>query len=424
MSSEMNNTAEIITIGDEILYGQITDTNSQWLSDAMDAAGFRTVRKTTVGDREQEILEVFQEAEGRADVVLITGGLGPTEDDLTKPCLARYFGCGLALNDRALREVSSFFDSKGLELTDLNKQQAVLPVCCDPVTNELGTAPGMWFERNGKVFVSMPGVPHEMKRMMEKHIIPRLSETFATEVVYHRLIKTIGIGESWLSEKISNWAHALPDHIKLAYLPSLGQVKLRLTATGEDRELLAGEVDRQTEKLMEYAGKYIYGFDQDEIESVLGRILTSRQLTLAVAESCTGGNVGRTITQVPGSSAYFTGGVIAYANEVKEQVLGVKKETLETFGAVSEETVREMAEGICRVMGTDIGLATTGIAGPDGGSAEKPVGTVWIACHFGGETITRKLQLWKDRKVNIHASTIGVLNLLRITLSKTIEEKS
>jgi nicotinamide-nucleotide amidase len=242
--------------------------------------------------------------------------------------------------------------------------------------------------------------------------------------VYHRVIKTIGIGESWLSEKIKDWAQALPAHIRLAYLPSLGQVKLRLTATGDDLEKLKKEVAQQSEKLREYAGKYIYGYDRDEIEDVLGQLLTERNLTLAVAESCTGGYVGHTITRVPGSSSYFMGGLIAYANEIKKDVLGVREDTLMQYGAVSEETAREMAEGICRLMGTDIGLSTTGIAGPAGGTKEKPVGTVWIACHFKGETMTRKLQLWKDRKVNIHASAIGVLNLLRITLSKTIEEKS
>ncbi len=357
-------------------------------------------------------------------MVLITGGLGPTDDDLTKPCLAEYFNCTLELNEQALEEVTSFFQGKGLELTDLNRQQAVLPVCCDHITNELGTAPGMWLERNGKVFVSMPGVPHEMKRMMNKYIIPRLSETFSTEVVFHRVIKTIGIGESWLSEKIAPWAEALPDHIRLAYLPSLGQVKLRLTASGDSRETLKREVDEQIEALKVYAGKYIYGYDQDEIESVLGEMLMARGLTMATAESCTGGYLSHSITRIPGASRYFQGGVIAYANSIKENLLGVNPDTLTRYGAVSEETAKEMAIGISKVMNTSIGLSTTGIAGPDGGSEEKPVGTVWIACHFGDETITKKLQLWKDRQVNILASSVAVMNLLRITLSKTIEEKS
>ncbi len=418
------NKAEILTIGDEILYGQINDTNSQWISKALDAAGFRTIRKTTVGDGRGQILQAFREAAHRADLVLITGGLGPTADDLTKPCLAEFFNCALSMNEKALKEVSAFFQSKGLELTELNRQQAMLPDCCEPITNELGTAPGMWIKNGDQVFVSMPGVPFEMKHMMTRYILPKLAKTFHTEVVYHRVIKTIGIGESWLSEKIAPWADSLPDHISLAYLPSLGQVKLRLTASGSDLESLKAEVAGQTERLYPYAGKYIYGFDNDEIESVVGNNLRKEHLTLATAESCTGGFLGHSITRIPGASDYFKGGVIAYANEIKVKMLGVDESTLDQFGAVSEETVRQMAEGVAREMGTDIGLATTGVAGPDGGSPEKPVGTVWIGCHFRGETIIRKLQLWKDREVNIQASSIAVLNLLRITLSKTIEEKT
>lgn len=419
-----NNKAEILTIGDEILYGQITDTNSQWISTSMDAAGFRTVRKTTVGDQKEVILQAFKEAEQRADVILITGGLGPTDDDLTKPCLAEYFDCQIEMNEQALSELQAFFISKGLELTELNRQQAALPVCCEHIPNELGSAAGMWFKRNGKVFISMPGVPHEMKLMMNKYVIPKLSQIFSTEVVFHKLVKTIGIGESWLSEKIAPWAKALPSHILLAYLPSLGQVKLRLTASGDSLGKLEEDVKEQIEKLQEYAGRYIYGYDTDEIESTVGKMLTDRNLTLATAESCTGGYLSHKITSIPGSSEYFLGGITSYDNKVKQQVLGVKKETLDQFGAVSEETATEMAQGVRELMNADIGIATTGIAGPGGGTAEKPVGTVWIACNYQGIVSTKKLQLWKDRQVNVHASTIAVLNLMRITLSKTIEEKS
>jgi nicotinamide-nucleotide amidase len=419
-----NNKVEILTIGDEILYGQITDTNSQWISTCLDAAGFRTIRKTTVGDEKNTILQAFREAEERADVILITGGLGPTDDDLTKPCLAEYFNCGLEMNNQALEELKEFFQGKGLELTELNRQQASLPACSEHITNELGTAAGMWIERNGKVFISMPGVPHEMKLMMNKYVIPKLSKKYSTEVVYHKLIKTIGIGESWLSEKIAPWAQSLPAHIRLAYLPSLGQVKLRLTASGESLGELQKQVDGEIEKLQEYAGRFIYGYDSDEIEATVGKMLSSENLTLGTAESCTGGFLAHKITSIPGSSEYFLGGVISYDNTVKVNTLGVKQETLDAYGAVSEETAIEMARGIRRIMNTDVGVATTGIAGPGGGTPEKPVGSVWIACDFQGTVQTKKLQLWKDRQVNIQASTVAVLNLIRITLSKTIEEKT
>ena len=413
--------AELLTIGDEILYGQILDTNSKWMSEELDKVGIKTVRKTTVGDNEEDILTALAEAENRADIVLITGGLGPTNDDLTKPCLANYFDCEIQMNEVALKEVDDFFSSKGIELTELNRQQAALPICCDHVTNKIGTAPGMWFERNGKVFVSMPGVPHEMKLMMKDTIIPRLQKTFKTLTIHHKLIKTIGIGESWLSEKIKSWEDNLPSHIKLAYLPSLGQVKLRLTATGNDEQVLVDEVEEQIKELRKYADKYIYGFDRDQIEEVVGKELLNQGKTIAMAESCTGGYLSHLITSVAGSSNYYRGSVVPYHNELKSSRLGVDADTLKEYGAVSEQTVIEMSNGVRTTFGADIGLATSGIAGPGGGTQEKPVGTVWIALADGEQTVTKKLKLWKDREINIKATSIAVLNLLRITLSKTIE---
>ncbi|MCA6075374.1 competence/damage-inducible protein A [Fulvivirga sedimenti] len=413
--------AEILTIGDEILYGQILDTNSQWISDVLDRAGIRITQKTTVGDNESDILRAFREAEDRADIVLITGGLGPTKDDLTKPLLARYFDCPMEPNPDALRQVSEFFQSKGLELTPVNELQATLPVCCEVVENKLGTAPGMWFHRDGKVFVSMPGVPHEMKKMMTDTVIPRLHEVFETAVIYHKLIKTIGIGESWLASKIQDWEDALPENIRLAYLPSLGQVKLRLTAFGTDRSVLEEQVAEQIEKLKPLAGNFIYGFNGDEIQEVIGRMLCDQCCTIATAESCTGGYLSHLITSVPGSSEYYVGSVIAYENTIKEALLGVQHQTLLDHGAVSEETALEMAAGIRKRTGAKIGVSTTGIAGPGGGTPEKPVGTVWIAYDDGKEAYARKLQLWKDRDVNIRATAVAVLNMIRIRLSKTIE---
>jgi nicotinamide-nucleotide amidase len=410
--------AELLTIGDEILYGQIVDTNAQWMSVELTKAGIQVIRKTSVGDREDEILTAFAEAEKRADIILITGGLGPTSDDLTKPCLAKYFDCALKLHSEALAEVTEFFKSRGRELTDVNRKQAELPECCEKITNVMGTAPGMWFERNGKVFVSMPGVPHEMKRMMTDLIIPRLRKTFNPPTILHKMIRTVGIGESFLAEKIAGWEKTLPPHIRLAYLPSLGEVKLRLTATGSDRDALVKETEALTEKLKPLAGDYIFGYDEDPLEVVVGNTLREKKLTLSVAESCTGGYLSHLITSIPGSSDYFLGGIIPYAYEIKMRQLGVKPETLEQFGAVSEPTIREMANLVRAKFNTDIGVATSGIAGPGGATPEKPVGTVWIAYSDKYQTITRRLQLSKDRMVNIRMASVAVLNLIRLSMQQ------
>lgn len=408
--------AELLTIGDEILFGQIVDTNSQWMSAELDKIGIRVIRKTTVGDQADEILTAFAEAEQRADVILITGGLGPTNDDLTKDCLAKYFKCGLALHEEALAEVTEFFKSRGRELTDLNKQQAMLPTACEKITNAIGTAPGMWFHQKGKVFMSMPGVPQEMKLMMTHYVIPKLRETFQTPVIYHKMIRTIGIGESFLAEKIAHWENALPEHIRLAYLPSLGEVKLRLTGFGDSLETLEKEINALTKTLEELAGQFIFGYGDDPIEAVIGRTLLEKKLTLSVAESCTGGYLSHLITSIPGSSAYFLGSIVPYDYQIKMRQLGVKPETLEKYGAVSEPTIIEMANIVRAKFNTDIGVATSGIAGPGGATPDKPVGTVWIAYSDKHQTVTKKLQLSKDRMINIRLASVAVLNLIRLSL--------
>lgn len=410
--------AELLTIGDEILYGQIVDTNSQWMSVALDKVGIKVIRKTSVGDQEDEILTAMAEAEKRADIILITGGLGPTSDDLTKPCLVKYFDCPLAIHEEALVEVTEFFKSRGRELTEINRQQAALPICCTKITNAIGTAPGMWFERNGKVFVSMPGVPYEMKLMMTNIIIPKLQQQFKTPVIHHRVLCTVGIGESILAEKISAWEKALPKNCSLAYLPNLGQVRLRLTSYGDNLTQLQQEAEGLIEKLLPLAGEYIYSFSDQSLEVVVGNMLREKNLTLSIAESCTGGYVSHLITSVPGSSEYFQGSIIPYSYEIKMQHLGVKSQTLEKFGAVSEETIKEMAELVRKKFGTSIGVATSGVAGPGGATPEKPVGTVWIALADGKEIVTKKLQLSKDRLINIQASSVAVLNLIRLSLNK------
>lgn len=410
--------AEIIAIGDELLYGQIMDTNSHWISQELDLKGVKVVRKTTVGDNRNDILTAFAEAEQRADLILITGGLGPTQDDLTKPLLAEYFGCEIIEFPEAVEAVTSYFRRRGREMTRLNILQGHLPSCCRYVPNEVGTAPGMWFEKNGTYWMSMPGVPHEMKKLMKDFVLPYLPKIFELPTIYHKMIKTAGIGESWLADLIKDWENSLPDHIRLAYLPSLGHVKLRLTAFGTDQTLLAAEVERQIQAVLPLIDNYVYGYDEETLETAIGKLLKNAGKTLALAESCSGGYVSHLVTTVPGSSAYFQGSVVPYHNQFKEKILGVKQETLAQFGAVSEETAKEMAEGVKNMFGCDFGLASTGIAGPDGGTEEKPVGTVWIACAGNGFVETRKLQLTQDRMLNIQLTGVSVLNLLRICFNQ------
>lgn len=413
--------AEIISIGDELLYGQVLNTNAYWISAELDKIGVRIVRITTIGDKESAILSAFAEAEKRADIIIITGGLGPTDDDLTRPSLAKYFNCKLSLNEDALQDLEEIFKKIGRELNDINRMQAILPECCEKITNSRGTAPGMWFKKEKKIFISMPGVPGEVKHMMKESILPRLKQEFATDVIFHKVISTVGISESSISEKVAQWAGSLPDHINLAYLPGLAQVKLRLTATGPDKDQLEKEVMREVNNLVPYIGSYIYGYDKEELEAVVGKILRQQNKTIALAESCTGGYISHLLTSVAGSSEYFRGSVIAYHNEIKEQLLNVQQETLQSFGAVSKETVIEMAEGAREKFGADIGIASSGIAGPTGGSAEKPVGTVWLACADGFSTRTKKLQLFKDRIMNIQYSGVAALDLARLSLLQSLE---
>uniref|UniRef100_UPI0040470D70 competence/damage-inducible protein A n=1 Tax=Algoriphagus sp. TaxID=1872435 RepID=UPI0040470D70 len=411
-------TAEIIAIGDELLYGQIMDTNSHWISQELDAVGVRVVRKTTVGDNRTDILTAFEEASKRANVILITGGLGPTQDDLTKPLLAEYFGCDIVEVPEAVAAVSAYFTRRGREMTQLNILQGHLPTCCTYVPNEVGTAPGMWFEQKGCYWMSMPGVPHEMKKLVKDFVLPKLSQVFDLPVIYHKLIKTAGIGESWLADLIKDWENALPSHIRLAYLPSLGHVKLRLTAFGEDKKVLAAEVDQQIQNILPIIRSYVYGYNGETLETAIGKLLKNAGKTLALAESCSGGYISHLITAVPGCSQYYQGAVVPYHNALKEQLLGVSSATLAQQGAVSEATVQEMALGVKKLFGVDYGLASSGIAGPDGGSPDKPVGTVWIACAGPDFVEAKLLQLTQDRMINIQLTGVAVLNLLRICISK------
>ena len=415
--------AEIITIGDEILFGQITDTNTQWIGSELTNIGIRPIRKTSVGDLQEDIISALTEASQRADVIIVTGGLGPTKDDITKHTFCKYFGSELKINEDALALVTEFFAKRGREMTELNIQQAALPTNCTYIPNLWGTAPGMWFEKDNVIYVSLPGVPYEMKSLMEFAILPKLKERFIFNIIQHKIIRTIGIGESFLAETIEHWENALPTHIKLAYLPHFGQVKLRLTATGNNQQILDTELKEQVDTLLPLIEDYVFGYDADELESVIGRLLIERDATIGTAESCTGGFVASQLTNIPGSSKYFQGSVVSYSNAVKMSVLGVSGDTLEDFGAVSEQTAREMAEGARKVLNTTYAISTTGIAGPDGGTPEKPVGTVWIACATPTGTFTQLLTLRSIRKVNIELTSSYVLNLLRKTILKTASEE-
>jgi nicotinamide-nucleotide amidase len=412
--------AEIITIGDEILYGQILDTNTQWISFELDKLGIKTIRKSSVGDSAEEITSILNETKSRADVVFITGGLGPTKDDLTKKVLADFFNCPLEMNVDALKDVTEFFLKRGRELSDINRDQALLPTKSKFIPNRQGTAPCMWFDEFGVIWISMPGVPFEMKAIMENEVIPKLVSHFKTPIIYHKIIKTIGIGESYLSDLIQDWELSLPKHIKLAYLPSLGIVKLRLTAFGHDLQILKSNVEDQISTLRTQINSYIFGYEKDEIADVVGQLLMKNKSTIAVAESCTGGHLAHQFTQIPGCSAYFTGGVISYSNEIKKEILDISDSILNKDGAVSETCVSEMAKSVRDKFKTTYGMATSGIAGPDGGSIEKPVGTVWIALASEREVITRKLQLGGNRLQNIHMTSLNSLNLIRRYLLKDL----
>ncbi len=405
--------AEILNIGDEILYGQITNTNAQWISSELDKIGIRVIRHSVVSDTEEAILEGLQEAEKRADAILITGGLGPTKDDITKKTLCKFFGVELIRHPEALRAVTHFFESRGREMLEVNRQQADLPANAIYIPNLKGTAPGMWFEKNGKIFVSMPGVPHEMQFIMQSYVLENLQKFFQTPSIVHKMIKTVGIGESYLAREIETWESKLPENLKLAYLPSFGMVKLRITGFGNDRKLVEKQIEQEVEKVLPLIDKYVYGFDDDDLAMAVGKLLLQNKKTLAIAESCTGGYLTHCFTQHAGSSEYLKGALVAYSNEVKIKVLGVKSETIEQFGAVSEQTVLEMAMNVRNLLNADIGIATSGIAGPGGATATKPVGTIWVAYADEKGAWAKLYQLGNDRMVNIQLTANLLIDWLR-----------
>ena len=404
--------AEIITIGDELLIGQVIDTNSAWIAEQLNMIGIKVYQITSISDNKEHILTTLDEASKRAKLILITGGLGPTKDDITKHTLCEYFDTPLVFSEKAYANVERLFFARGVAVTELNRLQAMVPANCRVIPNPNGTAPCMWFEKEGCIFVSMPGVPFEMKAIMEEEIIPELLKNL-NQVIIHRTILTEGVGESHLATIIEPWEDSLPPFIKLAYLPQPGMVRLRLTAIGTERELLQAAINKAENELMPFAGKFIFGFDSDTMESVVGQLLREKGMTVSTAESCTGGNIAHLITSIAGSSDYFKGSVVAYSNEIKEQFLGVPHQIMVNNGAVSEQTVIAMAEGIRSRFATDYAIAVSGVAGPGGGTDEKPVGTTWIAVVTPTETITKKFLLGDHRGRNIRKASLAALNMLR-----------
>ncbi len=404
--------ASIITIGDELLIGQVIDTNSAFISQELNKIGFMVRRRVAVGDSGEEIVSALEECSRISDLIIITGGLGPTRDDITKHTLTGYFGSTLVMNEEILEMVKNIFRNLNRQMPEINNKQAELPDNCIPVKNYFGTAPGMWFQKEEKIYVSMPGVPFEMKPMLTEQVIPMLRSTFSTPMVLHRTIHSQGIGESTLAEKITDIEDSFPPNFKLAYLPHYSIVRLRITATGNDPQLLREQISSLEERIVSRIGEFVFGYDDSSLEKEIGKLLLKKGGTLATAESCTGGLVAHKICLVPGASEYFNGSVVSYSYDLKKKLLGVKEETLVKYGAVSEETVLEMLAGVLEITGSDYGISISGIAGPGGGTSDKPVGTVWIATGNKERMIAKRYQFTRTREIIMEYTAITALGML------------
>lgn len=405
--------AIIITIGDEILIGQIVDTNSAWIGERMNEIGVDVIEIRSIRDNASEIIEALELVTHNYDLVLLTGGLGPTKDDITKASICRFLKDEMIYNEEVFLRIKGLFERRGIDVTEAHKEQCFFPTKAQLLKNEMGTAPGMWFEHKGTILISMPGVPYEMKYIMEHEAIPRLKVLNQDKYIAHRTIRTINTPESKIADDIEDIVHRFPSNLKIAYLPNIGQVRLRLSIFGGDKTK-EDKVLRQFEfEIVERLGEVVFAYEKDTIEMALGKLLKESDKTVSTAESCTGGIISSKITSVAGASQYYLGSVIAYDNKVKEQVLGVQGHTLEKHGAVSEEVVKEMVFGANRLLKTDCAIAVSGIAGPSGGTKEKPVGTIWIAVGNSEKVKTRKLNLGKKRNLNIEYTAVTALNMLR-----------
>lgn len=411
--------AEILTIGDEILIGQIINTNSVWLAQELNMIGVSIVHMSSIADKKEAIIKALDDANKRADVVVITGGLGPTKDDVTKQTFCDYFNTDLVLDNLVLEDVTDFFKKRNKEVSDINKKQAEVPKGCKVIRNLNGTAPGMWMEKNNTIYISMPGVPYEMKNMVLNDIIPEIKKRFTLPFIYHKTILTQGIGESVLAELISDWEDSLAEkQISLAYLPSPGLVRLRLSSKGHNEQELILKIETEIKNVKLLIDKYIYGYEeygktQPKLENILGDLLLEKGLKLGLAESCTGGYISHLITSVAGSSNYYNGCIVPYHNQFKHNLLKVDNAIFDKNGAVSKECVIEMAKETLKTFSADVAIAVSGIAGPGGGTDEKPVGTTWIAVALHNEIITKKFIFGDNRQRNIEMTAITAMNMLR-----------
>lgn len=404
---------DILTIGDELLIGQVIDTNSAWMGQELNKSGFFVHRITSVSDKEDEILSVLKETTSRSSIVLITGGLGPTRDDITKAALCKFFNTKLVFNEAVFSDIEQFLKGRVSGINQLNRDQALVPEQCTVIRNPVGTAPIMWFNHSGGVVVSMPGVPSEMKTAMTNEIVPRLTAQFDTGVVRHKTVHVFNIPEAVLAEMLSRWEDDIPDFLKVAYLPSPGKLRLRLSGRGKDASVIDAAIDRAVSGLYPIIGEHIFGYDDELPQAALINILKQKNATIACAESCSGGYLSHLITSIPGASAVFKGGIIAYSNEVKQAFLEVQNESLTSFGAVSRQVVEEMAIGALKALNCDYAMATSGIAGPDGGSIEKPVGTVWIAWAAKGNVKSRMFNFGNHRERTIIRTAEAAIIVLK-----------
>jgi nicotinamide-nucleotide amidase len=410
--------AEIISIGEELLIGQTVNTNAAWLSRNLNTVGITVRQIVVITDNHDDILNTISQAIQRADLVLTTGGLGPTRDDITKKALCELFDSKLVVNQTVMSDNKHFFEKRGYELTELNKLQALVPDKAQIIRNPYGTAPGLWFEQNNTILISMPGVPHEMQHMMNDFILPALKGKVNDYYIIHKSILTQGIGESFLAEIIAAWEEQLPEFITLAYLPSPGMVKLRLTGKGTDKKIIESAIEDEIKQLQAIIPQYIWGFDDQRLEELIGKMLSGRSYTVCTAESCTGGYISHKLTSVPGSSAYYKGSVIVYSNQAKQKLLSIDKGMLLAYGAVSQEVVEVMAINALKLFDTDYSLAISGIAGPSGGSPGKPVGTVWIAVACKHEVISRIFSFGDTRERNIIRAGVASLSMLKELIEK------
>lgn len=416
--NKTNPIAEIIAIGDEILIGQTVNTNSAWIGQRMSEAGIPVKRAIVISDDPTEIAASLEEALQRADIVLITGGLGPTRDDLTKNTLAQFFGSTLVRDDQVTQDILKLLASRNVPMIDLNLDQALVPNNCRVIRNANGTAPGMWFEKDQQVIVSMPGVPYEMKVMMDEQVIPALLSAFKVPAIVRKTVMTTGIPESKLAASIADWELSLPEGVSLAYLPSPGIVKLRLSVSGENQMKLRQLINNLADQLVTIIPEAVFGYDDLTLEEVVGVLLRERKQTVATAESCTGGTLASLITRVPGSSDYYKGSIVAYANEIKTTFLKVPGEMIQAHGAVSCEVVERMATNIRDIFAVDYAVAISGIAGPAGGTTDKPVGTTWIGVASDDGVKSACYQMGEHRERTIHKAALAGLNLLRLSILK------